>query len=159
MTRSRVRRAVRLLRDEGLDVGRAALLLPVVSVQLRRLGYRRTMAWLDARRAAVDAASSQVASDAELTEATQCGNAVRLAAWPIPDATCLRRSLVQRQLLKRRNIPAVVRFGARPSGAGGPGELYFHAWVEVLGRVVSEPPETIAAFVPLDDADDPWYPS
>ena len=67
----------------------------------------------------------------------------RLARWPsrvLPlPATCLRVALVQVAVLRRRQVPATVRFGVRravdaPGGrersAATSGELEFHAWAD-----------------------------
>ena len=63
----------------------------------------------------------------------------RLARWPsrvLPlPATCLRVALVQVAMLRRRRVPATVRFGVRRAEGGG---LEFHAWADCNG--------------PLDDA-------
>jgi hypothetical protein len=49
--------------------------------------------------------------------------------WP---PTCLRRSLVLTALLRRRGLPATVRFGVRRAA----GLLEAHAWVECDGVAV-----------------------
>ncbi len=55
----------------------------------------------------------------------------RLARWPsrvLPlPATCLRIALVQVAVLRRRHVPATVRFGVRAAASG---ELEFHAWAD-----------------------------
>jgi len=59
----------------------------------------------------------------------------RLARWPsrlLPlPATCLRVALVQVAVLRRRQVPATVRFGVRRPAGGG--ELEFHAWADSDG--------------------------
>ena len=61
----------------------------------------------------------------------------RLARWPsrvLPlPSTCLRVALVQVAVLRRRQVPATVRFGVRRSSGGG--ELEFHAWADSNGPV------------------------
>ena len=70
----------------------------------------------------------------------------RLARWPsrvLPlPATCLRVALVQVAVLRRRQVPATVRFGVRRpvDTPGGPersaatsGGLEFHAWADCDG--------------------------
>ena len=53
----------------------------------------------------------------------------RVLPWP---STCLRRSLVLTALLRRRGLPATVRFGVRRQA----GPLLAHAWVECDGALV-----------------------
>jgi hypothetical protein len=55
---------------------------------------------------------------------------------------CLARALALRTLLRRRGVDAQVVIGARH-------EVGFdaHAWVEVDGVSVSEPPDSVAGFV------------
>ena len=59
----------------------------------------------------------------------------RLARWPyrlLPlPATCLRVSLVQVAVLRRRQVPATLRLGVRQRGDG----LEFHAWVDCGGPI------------------------
>ena len=59
----------------------------------------------------------------------------RLARWPyrvLPlPSTCLRVSLVQVAVLRRRQVPATLRLGVRRQG----GVLDFHAWVDCDGPI------------------------
>jgi hypothetical protein len=63
------------------------------------------------------------------------GRTARLARWPsrvLPfPATCLRVALVQTAALRRRQVPATVRFGVRRAG----GDLEFHAWADCDGPI------------------------
>jgi len=153
---ARVLRLLSLVKRHPADLIRALVLLPIVSVRLRRHGYSRTSRWLDDKTIPV-ATAGWDATNAAIDHAGRCGNVVRIAAIAIPDATCLRKSLVQRQLLKRSGIPAVVRFGAMAAAGDDPDPMLFHAWVEVDGHVVSEPPEAVASFVRLNGTDQPWF--
>jgi hypothetical protein len=60
----------------------------------------------------------------------------RLARWPwrvLPlPGTCLRVALVQVAVLRRRQLPAVVRFGVQRAQDGG---LEFHAWTDCGGPI------------------------
>jgi hypothetical protein len=59
----------------------------------------------------------------------------RLARWPFKvlplPGTCLRIALVQVAVLRRRGVPALVRFGVRRRA----GDLEFHAWAECDGPI------------------------
>lgn len=157
MTRASFRRALSVVHGHPGDLVRALVLLPITALKLRRSGYWRTLQWLDERRPPVSADRGPVDTEA-VERAERCGQLVRLAAIAIPDATCLRKSLVHRELLKRAGVPASIRFGALPAADDGAGAMLFHAWVEVDGQVVSEPPAAVAGFVPLDGSDQPWFP-
>ena len=64
------------------------------------------------------------------------GRMARLARWPwrvLPlPGTCLRVALVQVAVLRRRQLPAVVRFGVQRAQDGG---LEFHAWADCGGPI------------------------
>ena len=59
----------------------------------------------------------------------------RLARWPFKvlplPGTCLRIALVQVAVLRRRGVPATVRFGVR----GRADEREFHAWADCDGPI------------------------
>jgi hypothetical protein len=59
----------------------------------------------------------------------------RLARWPFKllplSGTCLRIALVQVAVLRRRGVPATVRFGVRRRA----GDLEFHAWADRDGPI------------------------
>jgi Transglutaminase-like superfamily len=87
----------------------------------------------------------------DVAQARELAVAVRLAARTVPDATCLRRSLVLHDLLCRHGIANEIRFGVRPGSLDGERQPYqFHAWVVAGGEVVSESPRYVDGFVPFD---------
>lgn len=65
-----------------------------------------------------------------------CERLARLARWPsrvLPlPATCLRVALVQVAVLRRRQLPATVRFGVQRVAGGAP---EFHAWADCDGPI------------------------
>lgn len=130
---------------------RAIGLLPMVSLRLRRHGYRATSAWLDQRHGP---ATRPVDPDpVDVTRAQELATVVRLAGRAVPDATCLRRALVLRHLLGGPGSGATVRLGAKADPASG--ALAFHAWVTLDGAVVSEPASAVAGFVELEEGQSP----
>ncbi|HEV8396912.1 MAG TPA: lasso peptide biosynthesis B2 protein [Vicinamibacterales bacterium] len=60
----------------------------------------------------------------------------RLVRWPFTvlpfRATCLRIALVQVAVLRRRRVPATVRFGVQRRNGH---ELEFHAWADCDGAI------------------------
>ena len=60
----------------------------------------------------------------------------------LPPATCLRRSLALRQMLKRRGIAAILRIGVQKGGSS----IRAHAWVEMGGYPIGEPPDVSTHF-------------
>ena len=77
------------------------------------------------------------------------GRIARLSRWPwrlLPlRSTCLRVALVQVMVLRRRQLPAVVRFGVRRATDG---ELEFHAWADCGGPLEDESAAAYRAFEP-----------
>jgi hypothetical protein len=121
-------KASTLSRDDWGILAGALGLLPAVSVGLRLVGLRRTIALCEAvgetmcRRAGDDPGG--VARIAWLVEiAARCCR---------PRPTCLAKALVLFSLLKRRGLPAELVIGV--SKAQGP--LEGHAWVELGGAAV-----------------------
>lgn len=148
---SRVRRAAGPSWRHRTDLALALVLLPVVAVGLRRRGYRWTADRLAAGRTDL-APPDRGGPDDQLAMALDVAFVVRQAGRLAPDATCLRQALVVHHLLARRGVPSRIRIGVRPGPASG---LAFHAWVEVDGRPVSEPPDAVAGFVALNDGAPP----
>jgi hypothetical protein len=60
-------------------------------------------------------------------------------------ARCLEQSLALYVLLRRRGVAAALRIGVQPYPFSA------HAWVELNGVPLSERPEAIQQFVPIQD--------
>ena len=149
----RCQRSAALVWRHPVEWLRAAGLLPLVALRLRVAGVQATACWLDRRSTATTRRKHEpAAAGAAAARARELAGVVRLAAVFVPDATCLRRALVLRHLLRRQGIAAEAKIGARPEPDG----LAFHAWVEVDGEVVSEPGRRVEGFVPLDVNDPRW---
>lgn len=106
------------------------LLLPVVDLSLRLLGYRSTVAALE--RLGFRASQMLVSDSRDLPE--QIAQAVSIAArrsiWP---TSCLRQALLLWWFLGRRGVSVEVRIGA---DVGGGRQFAAHAWVERDGGVL-----------------------
>lgn len=106
----------------------AALLLPVVSLGLRMLGWGRVQRLLG-REASLPARQGveQARHLSALVEATARRSPIRY--------NCLQRSVVLWRVLRRRELEAELRIGVRKGAAGG---HQFHAWVEHGGEVLND---------------------
>jgi hypothetical protein len=118
-------RARRLSAAEWRVLGESAALALLVEAALHLVPLARILQAVEGR-ALQDASPLDRAAQARIA---------RLARWPsrvLPlPATCLRIALVQVAVLRRRQVPATVRFGVRRSLDGG--ELEFHAWADSGG--------------------------
>ena len=65
---------------------------------------------------------------------------------PLPVA-CLERSIVLRQMLRRRGVEAELKIGVRREGE----KVRAHAWLEHDGRPVGEPEEVEERFATLKE--------
>lgn len=139
----RMRRYRSLSSRQRRDLRYALLLIPVVVVGLRIAGYARVVTALDrtSRRPGPSTRSASV-NDARAVVA-MVSITSRLGIVP---SKCLDRSLVTWWMLRRRGIPAVVRFGTRPDPKR---RMAFHAWVECEGEVVNDRLDVTVRFVPF----------
>jgi hypothetical protein len=122
------------------------LLLPLVGLGLKLLGYRRvrdTLAWW-VPRSAVSSRGPGPGSDQDVAE--RLSRLVSIAANRGPyRANCLRQSLVLWWLLRRRGISGELRFGVRKEGEG----VQAHAWVELDGFPLNDAAGVSAAYAPF----------
>lgn len=119
--------------SERLQAAQLLMLLPVIDLSLRTLGFQRSWAWL--------AHFTRPQLPVQAPDAMTIPAAVRLAElaravgarspWP---ASCLRQALGVWVLLRRRQLPAEVRIGVQRGSA----QFQAHAWVE-LGGVALDP--------------------
>lgn len=114
---------------------RAAFLLPLLSVILRRSGLRRTQErlrlWLP-----VETGGIRPVQGAAETTIAMTVRMVRAAVKHGPArATCLEESLALWWLLGRQGIPALLRIGIRKQT----GKFEAHAWVECAGATLNDP--------------------
>lgn len=117
--------------DRALVI-RAMFLLPIVATSLKALGLRRTQSWL-ARNSVRPTVLSAEQTRASVRRAAQMV-AVACRRQPLR-SSCLPRTIVLWNLLRRRGIATEVRIGARSNNQG---EFQAHAWLEWNGEVLND---------------------
>ena len=118
-----------LSRRERAWLWQAWLFLPVVSVLLRLIGYRRTMAWLQTL------CTGKTASVPAEADAAALGRLVNIAArYSVMPVSCLPRSVALWWLLRRAGVAADLRIGVQKEA-----DVFMaHAWVEISGVPVGD---------------------
>ncbi len=107
------------------------VLLPVIDVSLRRVGYKRTLVWLSRRAERCEVTINSVDSPGFASKiARMVSLAGRRSPWR---TTCLRQALVLWFLLARRGVATELRLGVEKSETG---DFAAHAWVELDGHVL-----------------------
>ncbi len=119
--------------------------LPLVSACLRWLGYRRTLALVEARS---ELPARRAATAIERDQARQLASLAALAGRRGLRATCLPQAMVLHLLLRRRGLDPQLKLGVRRSEP----EPDMHAWVELGGVSLDPAPST---HVPFDTASHP----
>ena len=125
---------------------RALPLLARTEVSLRRRGFARTQAMLghglsDGARPCQPAVGGERIED--LSWALAC--AARLLPGP---PTCLAQSLALWAWLRRDGVESRVRIGIRRVH----GQIEAHAWVEVEGHTINQPPQSNPEFSAFEDS-------
>jgi len=110
-----------------------SLLLPLMDVGLRVLGYRRLRAFLAARpRNLPKYAGSEI--DAVKTSKHVSYLVTVASRYGLYHATCLRRSLLIWWWLRRMGIQTELRIGVKRQD----GQLYAHAWIRLGNEIISD---------------------
>lgn len=137
-----VRRYLGLPRAERWLVARAFVALARVDLALRAAGFRRLVRRVERR----SARPGHVGGTATLERASRYARAIEIAArHHVVRARCLHRALVLHTWLRRDGLPSVLCIGVRKAR----GQLQAHAWVELEGQLVYEPPALVADFARL----------
>jgi hypothetical protein len=140
-----LRRFWHLRGSERSIVLAAAAGLTATWLALRVLGFRRWKNILD-RRAAIPT-SSAPADSTQLSAALRIAHLQSSAARHLLFRTnCLEQAMTLCYLLRRRGIPADLRFGARKQSS----RLEAHAWVEHQGVPLNEDHGEHRHFLPFD---------
>ena len=127
--------------DQGLLI-RAFISLGVVDIALRLAGFQ----WVMRRARSVSQSSSPHVDAQALSRARRYAHWLSCASRNhIVRARCLHRSLVLHRWLRQENLPSILRIGVRKEGD----DLKAHAWVELAGQPVNDPPSAVAPFTLL----------
>ncbi len=122
------------------------LMLPLVSLGLSLLGYRRMLALVErvGHRRQRHPATTQ-----ELEAARRLAGLLAIAGRRGLPATCLRQALLLHLLLRRRGLAPQLLLGLRRED----GQPAMHAWVELDGTSFDPPPLEHAPFRPTRASD------
>lgn len=133
-----------LRRNKGLTLA-AFLLIPLISISLKAVGFVRTMAWIERtskRRA------TKLAGTREHNEARELEQIAAIAgSRGVVAATCLRQSLFVHWILRRRGFDSRLKLGVRRSGNA----FDAHAWVELEGLALGDSSGAHVEFRELND--------
>lgn len=113
--------------------------LPLTSACLRVLGYRRTLAFIEARS---HVPTRHVATAAERNLAHRLAKLLAIAGRRGLRATCLPQALLLHLLLRRRGLDPQLKLGVRQTETGPD----MHAWVELDGESLDSASSTYATF-------------
>lgn len=134
---------------ERCRLTQALIFLPLVSVGLRLLGFRRLQRLLERGmpKEVVSKKRASTGNDLVLTECRNIAKMVDIAAGHSPiAATCLQRSLVLWWLLGREGFASDLRLGAKKAE-----DLFeAHAWVEYDGFVLNDSEDVQQRFATFD---------
>lgn len=125
----------------------ALVLLPIIHLLLKSMGYARLIRTIE-KRIPISEKTELATSGKQLNYAQEAARMISIAAYHGPyQASCLRRSLALIILLRRQGIEGKLCFGARLQNHG----LEAHAWVEMGGVVINDRPDIRQHYKPLDD--------
>lgn len=122
---------------------RLALLLPLIDLSLRLIGFQRSWGWI-ARFAPM--AVTKAAESGDLAAAQRTASIARAVGARSPWRTsCLRQALALWLLLRRRGLDAQLKIGVIQRQA----PFMAHAWVELGGVALDPVVPAGAVFPPL----------
>lgn len=135
----------RLSKNERKDLVRGFVLIPWAAVYVRLFGVRKL------ERAARDNADLNTAGgqtdNGQLAVARAAARMIEAASRNgIARGNCLSKSVALWWLLKRKNISAELRIGARKAGR----ELEAHAWVELDGQILNDADDVRDSYAAFD---------
>lgn len=129
--------------DERALAWRLALLLPLIDLSLRLLGFQRSWGWI-ARFAPASVAN--FADPADIMTAQRTAQIARSVGTRSPwRASCLRQALAVWLILRRRGLDAQLKIGVIRRQA----PFMAHAWVDLGGVALDPEVPAGAAFPPL----------
>ena len=123
---------------------KALLLLPLLSLMLRVLGFKRVYNVLSRPLPT----SIEANEEARLADARTTAAMVQSAVYVIPiPITCLPHSLALWLLLRRQGITSDLRIGVQQIND----EFMAHAWVEYAGLVLNDRQDVHARYAAFDE--------
>lgn len=126
-------------------LARAVLLLPVVVVELRLLGFKRCC-----ERTAAAASTGSPHDAAARVDPRTVARLLDVAAHYAPyRSTCLSRSLALTRLLASQGDNAALRIGVRSHGNSIEG----HAWVELEGQPLNDTDDVAQRYAAFEGGD------
>ena len=124
--------------------------LPLVSASLRLMGYRRTLALVEARS---EQPARRTATPIERDQARRLASLAALAGRRGLRATCLPQAMVLHLLLRRLGLDPQFKLGVRRAEPGPD----MHAWVELDGNSLDPAPSNHVAFDAASRSADPRH--
>lgn len=124
----------------------SVLLLPLISLGLKALGYRRVSVVLET----LSPHPFKAALNEERARATAQAVAAAAARGPY-HANCLERSLLVWWMLRWQGIPSRLKIGVRREGQ----TLKAHAWIEHGGNVINDQDDIAAWYTPYEGGTTP----
>jgi hypothetical protein len=137
---SALRRFRQLPGSERSLVLQSAFWLTATWLALRLIGFRRWSGFLE--RHSIDVNAPRLAEARNITRLLSAA-----ANHLFVRTNCLEQATALCYVLRRRGIPAELRFGARKGSAG----LEAHAWVEHLGIPLNEDRGEHLHFLPFEN--------
>ena len=120
-------------------LSRIALIVPLVEIGLRIMGFKRMLAWL------TTFARTKLTVTTPAAEVERHRRLLFIFHKELPLASrCLARALTLWYLLRRRGITTDLRFGIRKQD----GKLLAHAWVEYDGHPLTLDPDIEQLYEP-----------
>ncbi|HUP25882.1 MAG TPA: lasso peptide biosynthesis B2 protein [Thermoanaerobaculia bacterium] len=148
MASAPTRRRLRHTPSAWVAVPWLAVRLMVVRQRLRRLGVNAAQCAAPGSPT-MDPAAAVGEPSLSLEAAEQLASLI-VAAGRLVGARCLERAVLLQTILRRHGAPANLRIGVRRNA----GELQAHAWVELQGVPLAEPPTVRERFAPLRRGDE-----
>lgn len=124
----------------------ASVLLPLISLGLRALGYRRVSVVLKT----LSPTPFKTAPNEERAIATAQAVATAASRGPY-HANCLERSLLLWWMLRWQGIPGELKIGVRREGQ----TLRAHAWIEHGGHVINDQDNIATLYTPYESGTTP----
>jgi len=137
---------IRSYLTDGWLLARASVDLIRIDIALRRYGFHDIMTAVNR----IPIADPSTLRPRDVRLAQRYARRIRDASkFSLPWAQCLHRSLVLHRWLRLHGLPSELQIGVLKDGQA----LRAHAWVELNGHVLNDPPQAVAAFTRLASLD------